>query len=120
MEGGRGIVHWNHATELLKQHGGSKWHQHSSFAVRMAKYVAQQNATEMQCVGAAKQPEEPKKQNHEIILKLMRSIYFLAKNHIPPSNTNNVIEHQVLNGDGLFEKHLSEGPSCTVYIKIQC
>ena len=25
-----GIVDWNHATELLKQHSGSKWHQDSS------------------------------------------------------------------------------------------
>ena len=26
----KGIVDWNHATELLKQHSGSKWHQESS------------------------------------------------------------------------------------------
>ena len=32
----RGIVDWNHATELLKQHSGPKWHQDSSINVRMA------------------------------------------------------------------------------------
>ena len=49
----------------------------------MARHVEQQNGIEMQCVGAAKQDEEQKKKNREIILKLMRSIYFLAKNRIP-------------------------------------
>ena len=43
----------------------------------------------MQCAGAAKKAEELKKKNRKIILNLMRSIYFLAKNR----------------------KHLSEGPS---------
>ena len=46
-------------------------------------HVEQQNIMEMQCAGAAKQAEEQKKKNREIILKLMRSIYFLAKNRIP-------------------------------------
>ena len=53
----------------------------------MAKHVEQQNGMEMQCAGAAKQAEEQKKKNCEIILKLMRSIYFLAKNRIPHSTT---------------------------------
>ena len=79
----RGIVDWNHATELLKEHSGSKWHQDSSITARKAKHVDQQNIIEMQCAGAAKQAEEQKKKNREIILKLMRSIYFLAKNRIP-------------------------------------
>ena len=56
----RGVADWNHATELLKQHSASKWHQDSSITVRMAKHVEQQNVMEMQCAGAAKQAEEPK------------------------------------------------------------
>ena len=83
----RGIVEWNHAIELLKQHSGSKWHQDSSITARMAKHVEQQNVIEMQCAGAAEQAEEQKKKNREIIHKLIRSIYFLAKNHIPHSTT---------------------------------
>ena len=35
----RGIVDWSHATEVLKQRRGSKWHQDSSFTARMAKHV---------------------------------------------------------------------------------
>ena len=57
----RGIVYWNHATELLKQHSGSKWHQDSSITARMAKHVEQKNVIDMQCAGAAKQAEEQKK-----------------------------------------------------------
>ena len=57
----RGIADWNHATELLKQHSGSKWHQESSITARMAKHVEQQNVIEMQCAGAATQAEEQKK-----------------------------------------------------------
>ena len=64
----RGIVDWNHATELLKQHSGSKWHQDSSITARMAKHVEQQNIIEMQCAGAAKQGEGQKKKNCGIIL----------------------------------------------------
>ena len=105
----------NHAMELLKQHSGSKY-QDSPITERMAKHVEQQNIIEMQCAGAAKQAEEQKKKNREIILKLMRSIYFLAKNRIPHSTTyKEFIELQVFNGDKLFEKHLSEGPSNAQY-----
>ena len=45
---------------------------------RMAKQVEQQNVIEMQCAGPTKQAEERKKNNREIILKLMWYIYFLA------------------------------------------
>ena len=52
----------------------------------------------MQSAGAARQAEEQKKKNCEIILKLMRSIYFLAKNRIPHSTTYmELIELHVLN-----------------------
>ena len=53
----KGIIDWNHATELLKQHSGSKWHQDLSIIARMAKHVEQQNVIEMQCAGPTRQPE---------------------------------------------------------------
>ena len=87
----------------------------------MAKHVELQNVIVMKCACAARQAEEQKKKNREIILKLMSSIHFLAKNHIPHSTTyKELIELQVLNGDELLEKHLSEGPSNAQYTKIQC
>ena len=108
-------VDWNHATELLKQHSASKRHQDSSITTRMANHITQHNVIEMQCAGAAKQAEEQKKKNREINLKLMRPIYILAKNRIPHSATyKELIELQV-HGDGLLEKHLSEGSSNAQY-----
>ena len=102
----REIIDRNHATELLTQHSGSKYHQDSSITARMAKHVEQQNVIEIQYAGAAKQAEEQKKKNREIILKLTRSIYFLAKNRILHSTTyKELIE---LLGNELLEKHLSE------------
>ena len=44
----------------------------------MAKHVEQQNVIEMQSAGTAKQTEEQKIKECEIILKLMRSINFLV------------------------------------------
>ena len=82
----------------------------------MAKHVEQQNFIEMQCAGAAKQAEEQKKKKCEIILKLMRSIYFLANNCIPHSTTyKELIELQVLNGDELLETYPNKGPSNAQY-----
>ena len=57
-----------------------------------------------------------KEKNREIILKFKISIYFLTKNYIPHSTTyKELIELQVLTGDELFEKHLSEGLSNAKY-----
>ena len=104
----RGVVDWNHATELLKQHSGSKYHQDSSTTARMAMHVEQQDVIEMQCTGTAKAEEQMKK-NCEINL-LIRSIYFMAKNRIHHSTTyKEVIELQVLNGDELLESILVKG-----------
>ena len=76
----------------------------------MAKHVEQQNVIEIKWAGAAKQAEEQKKKDHEIILKLMRSINFLVWNCIPHSNTyKELIELQMFNGGELLEKHLVKG-----------
>ena len=92
--------YWHSIVDL----NGTKTHQ----SLQEWKHVEQQNAMEMQCVGAAKQAEEQWKKNREIILILMRSIYFLAKNRIPHSTTyKELIEFQVRNGDKLLEKYLT-------------
>ena len=52
--------------------------------------------------------------NRSIVLKLMRSIYFLAKNKIPHTTVYpNLIALQVANGDGLLEEHLTRGAQYT-------
>ena len=75
----------------------------------MARHVEQQNAIEMQCAGAARQAEEQKKMNCEIILKLMKSKYFLAKNRVPHSTTYKEVELQVLMATNLLKSILVKG-----------
>ena len=50
------------ATELVNLNGTK------TITARIAKHVEQQNVMEMQCAGAAKQAEEQKKKDPEIIL----------------------------------------------------
>ena len=58
----RGIVDWNHATELLKQHTNSKWHKDAAVAGIMAQQAAATcNVLELQCSSAAKELAEQKK-----------------------------------------------------------
>ena len=64
----------------------------------------------------AKQALEQKKKNREIILKLMRSMYFLAKNRIPDTSTyKELIELHVLAINCMKNILVS-----SVHIKIQC
>ena len=78
----RGITDWNHVTEMLKQHNTPQWHRDAVVASRMAEQAAtHQNVLQMQCSAAAKEAEERRQRNREVLLKLIRSVYFLAKNH---------------------------------------
>ena len=54
--------------------------------------------------------------NRSILLKLLRSIYFLAKNKIPHTTTYpNLIALQVANGDRLLEEYITQGSSNAQY-----
>ena len=71
---------------------------------------------ELHCSAAARELAEKKKQNCEIVLKLLRSVYFLVKNRIPHSTMySNVIELQIANGDILLEQHIKKNPSNAQY-----
>ena len=84
----RGICDWNHATELLKLHDSAKWHKDAAIAARMAEQSASSGSVLDLCVAAStKQIEEERKRNRSVLLKLLRLIYFLAKNRIPHMTT---------------------------------
>ena len=106
----RGIVEWNHATELLEQYSGSKWHQDSPITATMAKHVEQQNVIEMQCAGASKLAEEQKEKNRDIILKLMRSMYFWLRIlfHIQ-SHTSSLLSSKYLMATNCLKSILVKG-----------
>ena len=65
----------------------------------------------MQCVGAAKQAEEQKKKNCEII----RNPYTSWLRIVFHTQPRKELINEVLNGDKLLEKHLSEGLSNAQY-----
>ena len=61
---------------------------------------------------SAKQAEEQRLKNHSILLKLLRSLYFLAKNRIPHTTTfEGLVQLQVANGDEILKQHIEQGPS---------
>ncbi|KAI6654447.1 Zinc finger MYM-type protein 1-like [Oopsacas minuta] len=71
---------------------------------------------ELQCSAAAKEAACRAERNRSIVLKLMRSIYFLTKNKIPHTTVYpNLIALQVANGDALLEEHLTHVASNAQY-----
>ena len=80
----RGIKRWNHATEMLKEHNNSQVHRNAVITSRMAEQAAShQNVIQMQRSVAAKEAEERRLRNRDVLLKLIRSVYFMAQNYIP-------------------------------------
>ena len=57
----------------------------------MAEQGKEQSVLQLQCSAAAKEAEERRAKNRNIVLKLLRSIYFLAKNHLPLTTIFNPI-----------------------------
>jgi hypothetical protein len=60
----RGIINWNHATEMLKRHDDSKWHKDGAFAARMAEEASHTGTVlDMHLAASAKQAEEERMRN---------------------------------------------------------
>ena len=53
----------------------------------MAEHGKEQSVLQLQYSAAAKEAEERRAKNRNIVLKLLRSIYFLAKNRLPLTTT---------------------------------
>ena len=65
---------------------------------------------------SAKQAEAQRQMNHVVLLKLLRSIYFLTKKRIPHTTTfEDIMELQIANGDELLKQHVEQGPSNAQY-----
>ena len=62
---------------------------------------------ELQCSSAAQQATEHRQRNRDVLLKLLRSAYFLDKNRIPHTTVYpHLVNLQVANGDNLLEQHI--------------
>ena len=80
----RGMTDWNHATELHKQHASSQWHRDAAATAAMAHQAESGlSVIELQCSSAAQEATELRLRNRDVLLKFLRSTYFLAKNRIP-------------------------------------
>ena len=113
----RGIKDWNHATELLKLHNESKWHRDSTVYVQMAEQGEKQNIIQLQSAAIAKEQEEQRVKNRAVLLKLLRSVYFVAKNRLPLTTIyKEVVQLQVKNGDANLKQHLDQGPRNAQYV----
>ena len=111
----RRIQDWNHATEQLKEHSQSKCHRDAVIHARMAEQGKEQSVLQLQCSAAAKEAEERSAKNRNVVLKLLRSIYFLAKNRLPLTTTfDPLAQLQIANGDELLQ-HVKEGPQNAQY-----
>lgn len=84
----------------------------------MTEQGESQNVLELLYSGAAKEFAEKRKNNRAVLVKLLRSIYFLVKNRIPHTTTfSQLIELQVANGNEVLvlQKHLIEGAQNAQY-----
>ena len=107
----RGVKDWNRATEQLREHNQSKWHRDAIIHARMAEQGEQQSVLQLQCSAVLKQDEERRAKNRMIIVKLLRSVYFLAKNRLPLTTTfDDMIQLQIENGDEVLKQHVESGP----------
>ena len=113
----KGVTDWNHATEMLKQHNDSKGHKDGAISARMAEQAKKTvTVVDLHLAASAKQAEAQRQMNHAVMLKLLRSIYFLTKKRIPHTTTfENIIELQIANGDELLKQHVEQGPSNAQY-----
>ncbi len=114
----RGMKDWNHATEQLKEHSQSKskWHRDAIIYARMAEQGEQQSVVQLLSSAAAKEAEERHERIRAIVLKLLRSIYFLAKNCLPLTTTfDQLVQLQMANGDTILEHHIETGPRNAQY-----
>ena len=59
-----------------------QWHRDAVIQARMTEQGEQQSVLQLQCSAAAKEAEQRRVKNRTVLLKLLRSIYFLAKNRL--------------------------------------
>ena len=113
----KGVTVWNHATEMLKQHNDSKGHKDGAISGRMAEQAKERGTVvDLQLIASAKQLKHGEKMNRAVLVKLLRSIYFLTKCCIPHTTTlEDIIELQIANGDALLKQHVEQEPSNAQY-----
>ena len=109
----RPVRNWVKATALLKKHEKSEWH--VAAVEKKALCLSSQKHGDLveQIVAAS---EEEKKQNRELMKKLIRSLYFLIKNHIPLTTLfEGLITLQIENCNIKLKSHRESCPRSATY-----
>ena len=103
----------------LKAHGESQTHRDAVLTAGMAQQAEHGNSVlELHCSAAAKEAACKAERNRCIILKQLKSIYFLEKiNKIAHTTVySDLIALQVANEDELLEEHITKGAKNAQYI----
>ena len=109
----RPVNNWVKAPSQLRMHERSEWH--------MAAVKKQAMSLSTECSGNVVQQilaasEEEKKLNQELIKKLVRSLYFSVKHHIPHTTIfKGLITLQIENGDIRLKAHRENCPHNATY-----
>lgn len=93
----RPVNNWVKATTLLAKHDKSDWHK-AAMEKQSLSLLTQKHGSVVEQIMSVS--EEEKRQNRELIKKLVRSLYFLVKHHIPHTTMfEGLITLQIENGD---------------------
>lgn len=118
----RPVDNWVKAVTLLKKHQQSEWH-----LLAVEKNTLFQSSQEHGDVVdlMISASEEEKRENRELLMKLIRSLYFLVKHHILHTTTfENPVTMQIENGDIKLKQHRERSPhnvtyeSCTTVVEL--
>ena len=99
----RPINNWVKATSLLRKHELSEWHLASVEKKALSHSSVEQGNVVQQILSVN---EEERKQNRELMKKLVRSLYFLVKHYIAHTTTfEDLLTLQIENGDVKLKSH---------------
>ena len=109
----RAVDNWVKATELLKKHQKSEWHL-AAMEKRALNQSAEEHGDVVDVMVSAS--DEERKHNREVMKKLIQSLYFLVKHHIPHTTTfESLLTLQIENGDIKLKSHQDTCPGNATY-----
>ena len=109
----RPVCNWVKATSLLAKHGKADWHKAALEKQKLSLLADKHGGVVEQIISAS---EEDKLHNRDFIKKLIRSLYFLVKQHIPHTTTfEGLITLQIENDDIKLRNHRDNSPRNATY-----
>ena len=102
----RPVCNWVKATSLLAKLEKSEWHLAAVEKKALSQLIEKHGGVVEQIVSVG---EEERRQNMELMMKLVHSLYFLVKQHVPHTTMFEcLITLQIENGDIKLNKIVHE------------